>query len=329
MSSWFIPTDESSVRANLTKDAVGQGLLAVMSLKLNYWAGNHHVGQGTFDGFAQKVWTFLSKAPAPLDQNSAIYSPAWAIGHMASTKGVLAWIGQHPSVTWILDVSSQGPDGNVHSRWTPTHDVILRANQPPAGTRAIVNVVEGAKQQAMTPYAFLVPMTAITSLAASRETLGQIAAMAPYYHVGANYLTNGAPKPNGFIPLVASDEESIQWVLNYLHIVRKSSTLVKSKALPDREQGHISETRIRALRTALAKTNPPQKIARAILGDADGSMFTTAWRDVFGVGMGANTVTQILQQPPRREGKRIWEREGEGTDVCLLRTDVRARRRRR
>lgn len=68
--------------------------------------------------------------------------------------------------------------------------------------------------------------------------------MEPYYHVGGNFLTNGTPKPNNFIGLVNADE-STQWILNYFHIVRKGSTLVKSKALPAREAGHISEVRIK------------------------------------------------------------------------------------
>ena len=104
---------------------------------VNLWQGNCHVGQGTWEGFSQKVWSFLSKAAASLDANSALYSPAWAIGHMASTKRVLAWVASAPGVTWDLDMSSISlldqnlsthsiVDGN-----TPPVSQLLAENPPP------------------------------------------------------------------------------------------------------------------------------------------------------------------------------------------------------
>lgn len=55
--------DENDVRDKLGKKHIGQGMLAAVSLKLSWWQGNHHVGQGTWDGFSCKVWTFLTGAP--------------------------------------------------------------------------------------------------------------------------------------------------------------------------------------------------------------------------------------------------------------------------
>ena len=74
---------------------------------------------------------------------------AMKIGHISSMRAsaTWAWVAQRPNVTWNLNVVSSGPDLQLEQRWTPTHDVILRANQSPASTRSIVNVVGGQSKR--------------------------------------------------------------------------------------------------------------------------------------------------------------------------------------
>ena len=77
MSSWFNPMDIASVTQIVTKKSLSEGMLAVVSLKLNWWSGNHHVGQGIRESVSQECWSFLASATTPLDQNSLLYSPIY------------------------------------------------------------------------------------------------------------------------------------------------------------------------------------------------------------------------------------------------------------
>ena len=74
VASW-LNTDANAVGIFVTKQAIGEGLLAVISLKLNWWAGNHHVGQGVWEGFSCKVWTGLKRRASAICQGELPAEP--------------------------------------------------------------------------------------------------------------------------------------------------------------------------------------------------------------------------------------------------------------
>eukprot|EP00971_Amphidinium_carterae_P253681 5036085-Amphidinium_carterae.1 len=121
-------------------------------------------------------------------------------------------------------------------------------NQPPAGTRGVFNLLTAARQMAVTPYAFLVPADVVTAIGTMKANTELMQQHGIYCHVGRVYLTGGAPEPQAVVDLSILQEEPVNWIGHYVHIVRGNSSFAKSKGHPAQTEGHIAETQIRALK---------------------------------------------------------------------------------
>eukprot|EP00971_Amphidinium_carterae_P120503 2387873-Amphidinium_carterae.1 len=209
-------TSKDEMAALLGKAQIGRGLLGAISTKLNWYSTNHHVGQSTWEGFSCKVWSYLMGmgGGTSLQSSSPLYNVAWACGHFCSTRGVLAYICRDNRVLTENWTGCDGPNSEIADQYEPTADIILRANQPPAGTRAVLNLLTAAKQLAVSPYGFLVPAEVISS-AAMNVDVQKVVKYGMCMHVGKTYLTAGQPTPQDAVAMTQVDEEVSNWVGHY------------------------------------------------------------------------------------------------------------------
>eukprot|EP00971_Amphidinium_carterae_P235631 4676053-Amphidinium_carterae.1 len=123
----------------------------------------------------------------------------------------MAYICSDRRVETVNFTGRTGPNSELAEQYVPTADKVLRANQPPAGTRAVLNLLTASKQLALTPYSFLVPLETIQALGAMQVDAKQVVKKGMFHHVGKTYLTSGQTPPADMAQLTAIDEEVANW----------------------------------------------------------------------------------------------------------------------
>lgn len=220
----------------------------LVSTKVNFWAMNHHTGQGTFVGFAKKVATLFFSEEADDFKNAL-----WAVGHTCSTRGVLSGMGIEDVDTNTLSLPFSWP--------TVTRDIQVRLEAPPAGTARTAVCLAILRKAARTVYSVALPAIADTDAMLDLE--GAYTANPVRYHVGGGFLT-GAVVPDYEDP----DDETLVQCAAFIHAYQPSGTLAGNKSLPPRSavQTESVYTTIIAMKAALATRTYTSDEVRALVG---------------------------------------------------------------
>eukprot|EP00971_Amphidinium_carterae_P131748 2609490-Amphidinium_carterae.1 len=137
----------------------------------------------------------------------------------------MAYICSDALVQTVNCTGCMGPNSELAEQYNPTANIILRANQPPAGTRAVLNLLTASRQLSVSPYGFLVPVEVISFVAAMQVDADKVVSQGVFLHVGKTYLTDGQAPPDDLVTLTAVDDEVANWVGHYIGVVRVKSSL--------------------------------------------------------------------------------------------------------
>jgi len=166
-----IPLANEALEAIKKLDA-NQVITTIIATKANWYAMNHHVGQGALSGYVRKVHdVWFSNV-----NDDAFKAAAWRMGHRASTWAVLQAVGV--TVPNAELACSHAVIPNVAA------DVSIRFRSAPAGTHKANVFVAGAMRLARSPLRICVP---------ERKNFFMVAASVgrldnPSKHIGWNYL---------------------------------------------------------------------------------------------------------------------------------------------
>eukprot|EP00918_Siedleckia_nematoides_P062754 GHVU01136766.1.p1 GENE.GHVU01136766.1~~GHVU01136766.1.p1 ORF type:complete len:144 (-),score=4.05 GHVU01136766.1:354-785(-) len=79
-------THDTTIKSYLTKEYMNMAATIIVASKANYWASNHHVGQGSIVGYFRKVIDSVQNLRGWTSDE--VYSTLYHLGHWASTQGV-------------------------------------------------------------------------------------------------------------------------------------------------------------------------------------------------------------------------------------------------
>lgn len=213
-----------ALEAAITSDVVLCASTVIIATKANFWATNHHTGQGGATGYIKKVLDL--KMPNVAENERTEY--AHTVGHWASTRYILslALIGGIRTT----QPAFEGPKCTL----VLTTDAKQRFSSMPAGTHRLAVSIEAAKRLLRTNLARACPEVAdFVALPAMRDA---VVANPALYHVGGAFLC-GVQQANGKQAFNDTDVESMMGRLGTFVIsMLGKSSLAKSP--------HFSEAKV-------------------------------------------------------------------------------------
>jgi hypothetical protein len=168
------------VAAILDDTMISNALSVVIGTKINYWATNHHTGQGSLQGYARKVaMTKLALNTGELDGADWLEAIHRA-GHWASTIVILGAL----NISDIRIVSTHFPPSDI----VQASDMKLRVTAPPAGTHRHAVAYAIAKLLSLHPAAPLSDVLGCGAMDTVVKNYNKIKDTPGLYHTSASYL---------------------------------------------------------------------------------------------------------------------------------------------
>lgn len=135
------------LRSFLNLEDMKRAITIILATKANWWLMNHHVGQGTVQGYIKKALEVFYEQRVTED----LVHAAHCLGHYASTLKVLHLAGMQGIREVVSIVQTEGSGVNL------TPDAKLRFSSMPAGTHRLAVAFEAAKRLVRSSYAAYCP----------------------------------------------------------------------------------------------------------------------------------------------------------------------------
>jgi len=174
---------EKTTEADFSGQDVARAFSIMVATKANWWATNHHTGQGELQGYAKKIaLAFFTKDEAELPATATIMR---LLGHWVSTRYILTLAGIGDLLVTRAIASS--PVSECLIKVAISTDAKLRFHSLPSGTHKMGVCFEAGKRLVESPLAIVCPgIEQFDVLPAVRD---KVMARPAQYHTGAFYLT--------------------------------------------------------------------------------------------------------------------------------------------
>lgn len=243
--SWFL--EEACKKID-----VSRAWLVLLSTKVLWFQTNHHVGQGSVQGFVRKCILFALGKPGDYQIDDNLRKYVWGAGHTISTRLTLHLLGVPGINVPQVDEMPRLPK--------ITRDVSMRLTSGVAGCMKLMDAVAIFRRVATQPYRVAVNLDipAMQMLESEEAILRAPAA----HHVGARYLT-GRDRESFYEPSDVVYEAASA----IIHATAPKGTLAANRTLPAKESITSSELYVTISSMKRAMADP--KRGKRLLERAD------------------------------------------------------------